>query len=137
MNHQTSTTPKRPTSRQSVAAADDIPDLMDDEKQVRFTAHVQINIFDRIIDPALKADLYYSREEMYCIRQEVRGAIILHRQRIKLKELQAKFNKRKACIDSLVRSNETKNNERKRLLEYENQRSTEESVLDAKRRRIQ
>lgn len=131
MNHQIST-PKRPPSPQSVV---DIPDLMD-EKQVRFTAHVEIAIFDRI-DPALKADLYYSREEMYCIRQEVKTTIILHAQRIKLKQIQAQFNERKVQIDSLIQHYQSeRNNNGKRL--HDNHQSIGESpVLEVKRRRVQ
>lgn len=97
------------------------------EKHVRFTSLVEVNVFDRI-DPALKADLYYSKEEMRIIQKRFQIATSLRRQ---VMELPEKFKESKVYVDYLTQKSET--NERKLVLD----RSRREPVLLTKRRRLQ
>ena len=98
------------------------------EKHVRFTPLVEVKVFDRI-DPALKADLYYSKEEMHIIQKRFQIATSLRRQEMEPPE---KFKESKVCVDYLTQKSET--NERKHVLPDQSRR---EPVLLMKRRRLQ
>lgn len=132
MNHQISK--QRPASPQSVTADFQTNNMINTElhreKHVRFTSLVEVNVFDRI-DPALKADLYYSKEEMYFIQKRYQIAASLRRQLMNSKKLQQKFKESKVYADYLKQKSES--NDRKRLLDQ----SSREPVLVTKRRRTQ
>lgn len=104
-------------------------------KHVHFTPLVEVNTFDRL-DPALKADLYYSRKELHFIRKRFRLAVALRQQLIKSKELQEQFNDSKAYIEYLQQK--AKTNERKRRQSNSTMQSMrKQPVQGTKRRRIQ
>lgn len=97
------------------------------EKQVRFTPLVELNVFDRI-DPALKSNLYYTKEEIHLIQTQFRIVASMRRQLMKSQELQETF---KEYVNYLKQQSKT--SERKRLLDQ----SRGEPVLVTKRRRTQ
>ena len=103
------------------------------QKRVRFTCLVQVTEYNQIDDPALKADLYYSKAEMAIIRQRFIMTISLRRQLRATKRLQEEFNESKLRIDDLRQTWEA--NERKRLFQsFEHQQPSSHPGA-AKRRR--
>lgn len=111
--------------------------MMSATKQVRFTSHVEVTVFDRIIDPVLKANLYYTEAEMNSIRKRFHMAIALQRQFTKCKELQERFKDIHAYIDYVKRMSEAQGARKRLLTNNSHSISSGTPVLAAKRQRIQ
>lgn len=69
-------------------------------KHVRFTPNVEVNIIDAL-DPKLKADLFYSREEMQLIQKRFKVEYTLKAICLRSKQLEARIKQNQTYADHL------------------------------------
>jgi hypothetical protein len=72
----------------------------DETRKVRFSGCDAVLLFQPIVDPDLKNDLYYSSEELYIIRKRFEMVIALHRQAVRARRLDEELQAKKANFDA-------------------------------------
>lgn len=75
-------------------------EVVDEPKKVRFSGFDAILVFQPIVDPKLKNDLYYSLEELFVIRKRFEIVIALHRQAVRARRLEKELQAKKASFGS-------------------------------------
>jgi hypothetical protein len=69
--------------------------------KVMFAPLIEVCVFQPIIDPQLKAMLYYSREELYIIHKQIQLACLFLRTAKKQEMLKKFFKERELIMDDL------------------------------------
>lgn len=75
-------------------------EVVHESKTVRFSCCDDVLLFQPIVDPELKTDLYYSSEELFVIRKRFEIVIALHRQAVRARKLDQELKAKMANFSS-------------------------------------
>lgn len=104
-------------------------------KHVRFTPYVEVQIIDAL-DPKLKPDLFYSREEMQLIQKRFKVEYTLKAICMRSKQLEAKIKENQIYADHVKNKQHGTITRKRPLLQEAGEPSRGEAQILSKRPRV-